>query len=318
MSDEAVSKRQSSYAVASIGLTREVNRAAIFRMIGIDGPIARATIARRLSLSPATVTAVTRELLEQGLVRVAERSQARRGRPSMLLEVAGDAARAFGVKVAADHVVGVSVDLEAEIVQRYEAPFEASAPDAVARLGELLAGWTAAEGGSSPLLGIGLGVSGVVDPIRGTVDSPLLGWEGVPLAADLRRRFHVPVLVDNDVNTLAVAERLYGRGRGSEHFLTVTLGHGIGLGVIAGGDIYRGHGGGAGEFGHTTARLDGPRCTCGKRGCLEAIAADPALVAQGRRARLLKAGEGIEQLRAHADGGNEKARSIFRSAGAAL
>src|SRR3954464_3607827 len=143
-------ERGSTFPVASIGLTRDVNRAAIFRMIGTDGPIARASIARRLNLSPATVTAVTRELLEQGLVRVAERAQARRGRPSMLLEVAGDAARALGVKVAADHVVGVSVDLEAEIVRRYEAPFEASAPDAVARLGEILEGWTAAEGGSSP------------------------------------------------------------------------------------------------------------------------------------------------------------------------
>src|SRR3954466_6253772 len=140
-----------TYSVASVGLTREVNRAAVFRMIGIDGPIARATIARRLSLSPATVTAVTRELLEQGLVRVAERSQARRGRPSLLLEVAGDAARALGVKVAPDHVVGVSVNLEAEIVQRYETSFEASAPDAVARLAEILGVWTAAEGGVAPL-----------------------------------------------------------------------------------------------------------------------------------------------------------------------
>src|SRR3954451_14040316 len=108
-------ERGSTFPVASIGLTRDVNRAAIFRMIGTDGPIARASMARRLNLSPATVTAVTRELLEQGLVRVAERAQARRGRPSMLLEVVGDAGRAFGVKVAPDHVVGVSVDLEAEI-----------------------------------------------------------------------------------------------------------------------------------------------------------------------------------------------------------
>jgi predicted NBD/HSP70 family sugar kinase len=311
-------QRGSSFPVASIGLTRDVNRAAIFRMIGTEGPIARASIARRLNLSPATVTAVTRELLEQGLVRVAERAQARRGRPSMLLEVVGDAGRAFGVKVAPDHVVGVSVDLEAEIVGRHEAPFDASAPDAVSRLADLLALWTTAERGAAPLLGIGLGVSGVVDPSRGTVDSPLLGWEGVPLAATLRHRFQVPVLVDNDVNTLAVAERLYGRGRGSQNFLTVTLGRGIGLGVIAGGDIYRGHRGGAGEFGHTTAQLNGPRCTCGKRGCLEAVAADPALVAQARRARLLKRADGIERLRALADDGNERARAIFGAAGTSL
>jgi predicted NBD/HSP70 family sugar kinase len=317
MSSDGGSERPSTYPVASIGLTRDVNRAAIFRMIGADGPIARATIARRLNLSPATVTAVTRELLQQGLVRVTDRSQARRGRPAMLLEVVGDAARALGVKVAPDHVVGVSVDLEAAIVERHEAAFDASAEDAVARLGDILDDWTA-DVPSSPLLGVGLGVSGVVDPVRGTVDSPLLGWVGVPLAAALRERLRVPVVVDNDVNTLAVAERLYGRGRGSEHFLTVTIGRGIGLGVIADGDIYRGHRGGAGEFGHTTAVVDGPLCTCGKRGCLEAVAADPALVAEARRARVLKRGEGIERLRSLADRGSPRACAIFGRAGTAL
>jgi predicted NBD/HSP70 family sugar kinase len=308
----------SGYPVAGVGLTRDVNRAAIFRMIGTAGPIARATIARRLELSPATVTAVTRELLDQGLVRVAERLPSNRGRPALLLEVAGDAARAFGAKVAPDHVVGVFVNLEADVVERHEAPFDASTRDAVGLLGELLAGWIATSTTAAPLLGIGLGVSGVVNATEGSVESPLLGWHHVQLVSLLEERLDVPVFVDNDVNTLAVSERLYGRGRGAENFLTVTIGRGVGLGIVAGGDIYRGHAGGAGELGHTTAVPDGPPCPCGKRGCLEAVVADPALEAEARREGLLGQEERIERLRALADDGDPRARALFARAGSVL
>jgi len=306
------------YPVASVGLTRDVNRAAIFWTIGTAGPIARATIARRLNLSPATVTAVTRQLLDQGLIRVAKRSQSPRGRPALLLEVVGDAARAFGAKVAADHVVGVCVNLEAEIVKQYEAPLDAASPGAVAELAAILSSWLEESETPAPTLGLGLGISGLVDPSAGSVQSPLLGWHDVPLAALLQKRLNVPVFIDNDVNTLAIAERLYGRGRASENFLTVTIGRGVGLGIIAGGDIYRGHRGGAGEFGHTTAVDDGPLCACGKRGCVEAIVADPALVAEARRARLLRRNDGIDRLRALADAGNERAVAVFARAGAVL
>jgi predicted NBD/HSP70 family sugar kinase len=307
-----------SYRTASTGLTRDLNRAAIFKLIGSSGPIARAQIARQLGLSPATVTAVTRELLDQGLVRVVDRSQARRGRPALLLEVVGGAAAAFGAKVAPDHVVGVRVDLEGEVIERFEAPFEASAPDAVERLGDLLTGWLDEASSTVPLLGVGLGVSGVVDSAQGILDSPLLGWRGVPLAGLLADRLRLPVYVDNDVNTLAVSERLHGRGRDIEHFVTVTIGRGVGLGIVAGGDIYRGHGGGAGEFGHTTVVADGPQCSCGKRGCLEAVVADPALVAAARRARVLRRDEGVERLTELADAGNARAREIFATAGGTL
>jgi len=264
------------------------------------------------------VTAVTRELIDQGLVRVAEHSQPRRGRPALLLELVGDAASAFGAKVAVDHVVGVRIDLEAEVIERFEEQFDAAAPDAVVKLGELLRRWLSSSPSSTPLLGVGLGVSGVVDVATGTLDSPLLGWRNVPVAHLLQEDLGLPVYVDNDVNTLAVSERLYGRGRDAEHFFTVTIGRGVGLGIVAGGDIYRGFRGGAGEFGHTTALGSDVQCSCGKRGCLETVVADPALVAHGRRAGLLGRSDGIEELRALADRGDTKAKVIFAAAGEAL
>jgi predicted NBD/HSP70 family sugar kinase len=295
-----------------------VNRAAILRLVGSSGPIARTTIAARLGLSSATVTIVTRELIEQGVLRVAERAPSRGGRPKLLLELVGQAATAFGVKIALDHLVGVRVDLAAEPLERFETDFDATSDHALEELGDILDRWLTSTATAAPLLGVGLGVPGVFDRETGKLDSPLLGWRGDRLEHVLRKRLRLPVLVDNDVNTLAVWERLYGRGREFEHFVTVTIGRGVGLGVVVSGDIYRGLRGGAGEFGHVTVVDGGPRCTCGKTGCLEAVVGDPALVAQARRAGILSSRQGIDALRRLAEQGEQGAVEIYAGAGAVL
>jgi predicted NBD/HSP70 family sugar kinase len=307
-----------SYRTATSGHTRDMNRSAIVRMIVSSGPIARTQIAKTLGLSPATVTAVTRELLDQGVIRVAERAPSKGGRPALLLELVGGAASAFGVKIAPDHLFGVRVDLEAQLVQHYEAPFDPTGDGAIDRLTEILGDWIRQVPGDPPLLGVGLGVAGVFDARTGTLNSPLLGWRDVKLAQVVQEALGLPVFVDNDVNTLAVAERLYGRGHDIENFLTVTIGRGVGLGIVTDGDIYRGFGGGAGEFGHTFAVEDGTVCKCGKRGCLETVVADPALLAEGRRLGLLDEEESIERLRELAQEGQLQARQIFHNAGTQL
>jgi predicted NBD/HSP70 family sugar kinase len=307
-----------SYRTGSSGLSRDLNRIAILRLIGISGPIARARIAQQLALSPATVTSITRELIESGLVRVADRAPSAGGRPALLLELVGGAATALGVKIAADRLVGVVVDLDGAVVEGFEEQLDVDGADSLDRLGTVLSGWLNAAQRRSPLLGVGLGVPGVVNGDRGSVTAPLIGWRDLPLRERLEHQLCVPVLVDNDVNTLAVSERLYGRGRGAENFITVTLGRGIGLGIVAGGDIYHGFRGGAGEFGHVTVVEDGPLCTCGNRGCLEAVVADPALVAEARATGVIGRSGSIETLRRKARSGDAGASAIFTRAGAVL
>jgi predicted NBD/HSP70 family sugar kinase len=300
-------------------LVRDLNRSAVLRLIGREGPIARAEIARRLRLSPATVTAVTRRMIAAGLVKVVDQAPSRGGRPALLLGLVGGAANALGVKVASDHLVGVRVDLDAEVVERFEHPFQADHPDALDRLADLLRPYTEPRVDSPLFLGVGLGVPGVVDGgDHKTVDSPMLGWRSLAVGEILETRLGVPVLVDNDVNTLAVAGRLYGRGKDVDHFLTVTIGRGVGLGIIVGGDLYRGAHGGAGEFGHIAVVEDGPLCECGKHGCLEALVADPALVARGEREGLLEPGETVHRLRELAEAGDLRAARIFADAGSIL
>jgi predicted NBD/HSP70 family sugar kinase len=306
----------SSYRTGSSGMSRDLNRAAVLRLIGASGRIARNQIAQELGLSPATVTSVTRELINRGLIRVAERAPSQGGRPALLLELVGGAATAFGVKIAADHLVGVRVNLDAEVLERFDQPLDVTAPGSVERIGDLLAAWLGGGTTVAPLLGVGLGVPGVADARKGLVDSPTLGWRKLALAKALERRLRAPVLVDNDVNTLAVSERLYGRGRDVDNFLTVTLGRGVGLGIIAGGDIYRGFGGGAGEFGHVSAVPDGAVCSCGKRGCLETVVSDIGLVAAARHQKVISARAQIGKLRALADAGDQGAQAVYRDAGA--
>lgn len=290
----------------------------MLRLLGASGPLARTTIARELGLSPATVTSVTRELLGRGIVREASQLPSNGGRPSVLLELVGGAATAIGVKIAPDHLVGVHVNLDADVLDRFEQKFNAAKADAPVRIGEILERWIGGLSGKAPLLGAGLGVPGVVDATKATVNAPNLGWHDVALSSILQQRLQLPVLVDNDVNTLAVSERLYGRGRGFEHFVTVTIGRGVGLGIVARGDIYRGEGGGAGEFGHVSAVEGGELCSCGRRGCLEAVISDPALVARARAQGILSSQQGISQLRALADSGDKTARKIFADAGVTL
>jgi predicted NBD/HSP70 family sugar kinase len=306
-------KKRSAAVVAA------VNRSAILQLIGRAGPIARNEIARELGLSPATVTKVTRDLIDGGIVHVVDQAPSRGGRPALLLATVGSAAHALGVKVAPDHVVGVRVDLDARVLERFEEPFDASGADAVGNLERLLLPHVRPRDDAPPLLGVGLGVPGVVGGagLR-VVESQPLSWVGVELGEVLGQRLGVPVLVDNDVNTLVIAERLYGRGRTCNQFATVTIGRGVGLGIIVDGDVYRGARGGAGELGHTVVAPDGPLCECGRRGCLETLVSDPALVRQGREAGILGPADGIAQLRLLARGGDVAAGAIFAAAGATL
>ena len=305
---------------ASTNLVRDLNRSAVLRLIGREGPISRSEIARRLALSPATVTAVTRRLIAAGLVDVVDQAPSRGGRPAILLGVVGGAAHALGIKLAAEHLVGVRVDLDARVVERFEYPFEAARPDALARLTQILRPHVEAGTTDSPLiLGVGIGVPGVVDSVdHSVVHSPMLGWHSLAVGELLEERLGIPVLVDNDVNTLAVAGRLYGRCKDVEHFLTVTIGRGVGLGIIIGGDVYRGAHGGAGEFGHVAVVEDGPLCECGKHGCLEALVADPALVERAAEEGVIVRGEGIRRLRELADARDLRAARIFSEAGGIL
>jgi predicted NBD/HSP70 family sugar kinase len=297
---------------------RDVNRIAVLSLVGRQGPISRADIARRLGLSPATVTAVTRSLMEAGVIHKVDDGEPRGGRPSELLAVVASAAQAIGVKVASGRLTGVRADLDGTVRETFSAPFDERSTNPFEALANLLAPHLVAANGNR-LLGVGLGVPGFVDTRTGQVEAPLLGWRHMPLGGYLTQLLELPVLVDNDVNTLAAYEHLYGLGRPYDDFLTLTVGRGVGAALVCGGDLRRGGHGAAGELGHFPVdAVGGQPCHCGKRGCLETYISDAALLAQAHAAGLLPEGAEPADLLALAEAGDAGARELYREAGARL
>jgi glucokinase len=141
-----------------------------------------------------------------------------------------------------------------------------------------------ATGGQSVIRGIGLCSPGPLDPKTGVVVNPpnLPCWRNFPLAAEIAKIYRVPVKVDNDANAAGLAETLWGAGRGYRNVFYATIGTGIGTAIVLDGRIFHGRTGAAGEGGHMSIDYKGPRCGCGKMGCIEALAAGPAIA---RRAR---------------------------------
>lgn len=289
---------------------------AVLGLLGSRGPSSRADIARALSVSPATVTQATKMLLRRGLVTELQHLPSNGGRPARLLGLARTVGGALGAKVAADHVAVVDVGLDAVVREASTHAFDATAPDALDRLGHLL---REVIQGRQDVLGAGIGIPGSVDAqATGVVTAPTLGWTDAPVGAHLRSALGVPVLVENDVNTLAVAERLYGVGRNHSSYVVVTIGRGVGCGIVVDGEVYRGSRGGAGEIGHIPVTDGGPACACGSRGCLEAHVGQAALVGQARRAGVIGPRQGVVRLLEAAQAGTAAAADIYQRAGDTL
>ncbi|CAI9394478.1 ROK family transcriptional regulator [Microbacterium sp. T2.11-28] len=292
----------------------DVNRTAILAHLGAHGSASRADLARALEVSPALVTQLTRDLLADGLIEEQEAASSG-GRPARLLGLVSHDLAAIGVKVAPDHVAFVEVGIDGVVRRADVQPFDAVSPLAASHLIDTVRRFIE-QSGSARVLGIGVGLPGTVAQQGiGVVDSTQLGWVQVPLGEQLRRALHLPVVVENNVNALSAAEQLFGQGRRFRNVLVVTVGNGVGAGLIADGVIVRGRSGGAGDFGHVPVREDGPLCQCGNRGCLEAIIGQGALVNDARSIRLIDPDEGVDELRSLADAGNAEAREIFAHAG---
>ncbi|WP_299029590.1 ROK family transcriptional regulator [uncultured Thermanaerothrix sp.] len=306
-------------------LMRAHNRSIILNAIKSHGNISRAEIARLTGLSPATVSAITAELIKENLVLEHAEGDSSGGRPPILLRLNPHGGFVVGVKVTEHHLIGALTDLTASVMAKQVVTLpDHTLEDVLAGIAELITRLLHAGGvRKKQLLGVGIGLAGVVDGRQGVLKhSPIFGWSEVPLRDLLQSRLRIPVYVDNDVNTLTLSEKWFGTARTMEDFLVITLGRGVGMGIVVQGQIYRGHGGGAGEFGHIVVDPQGPACACGGRGCLETLIADPGLLRQAQeawqRGELRQPVGRIEELVALAEAGDEGARRIFARAGELL
>ncbi|MDG9710957.1 ROK family transcriptional regulator [Streptomyces sp. DH10] len=203
----------------------------------VHGPLSRTELARRLGLSAGSLTRLTKPLIESGLlVEVAEAgvpAETRQGRPSTPLDVVADSWSFLGFKITEDMVYGVVTTLRSDIVARHDRPLTTHDPAEVADvLGEMTAELTRDH---PRLAGIGIGVGGFVQDRAVVGESPFLLWRDVPLAELVEERTGLPVVVENDVAALVEAETWFGAGRGLDRFVVLTIGAGIGYGLVLGG-----------------------------------------------------------------------------------
>jgi len=293
----------------------DVNRSAILAHLGAHGPASRAELARALAVSPALMTQLTKDLIADGLISEREQQASQGGRPARMLGLVAEAGRAVGVKIAADHVAFVEVGIDGSVIRTASEPFDAAATTMLTQLVNLLRRFIGG-GDDTPLLGIGVGVPGEVDAqASGIVNSTQLGWRNAPIGGTLRRELRMPVLVENNVNALAMAERLYGLGQRHSSFLVVTIGTGVGAAIVIDGLVVRGTSGGAGEIGHIPVRDEGPACSCGGSGCLETFVGEAGLVRTARERGVIGPTAGIAALRSAAAAGDSAATAVFGEAG---
>ncbi|MDN3024346.1 ROK family transcriptional regulator [Streptomyces sp. S.PB5] len=296
--------------------------AQVFTTVLTQGPLARLEVARRVGLSPAAVTKAVRPLIEAGYLveDVDEEARPALGRPANLVRVDGSRAMFVGAKVTGDEIIGVLTDLCCRIRVARHVPLSDRAPKAVlASIADLVQDLLAeATGSGVPVLGLGVAVSGDVDRTEGTVRySPFLEWRDVPLAELAAMTTGLPVTVDNDVRALTVAEQWFGAGAGLTDFAVVTVGAGIGCGLVVHGRVVAGAHGVAGEIGHVTVDPNGPLCHCGNRGCVEAIAGEAAIVRQIQEATGVEPADAAEAL-SLAHRGVAGAREVYARAGEAI
>jgi glucokinase len=194
-----------------------------------------------------------------------------------------DDAHFIGVDIGGTKVAAGLVTASGQIIHQTRTPMVAN--DAAAGLAAVISAIDSVKSleqrgaAASSIAGIGICAPGPLDPRTGIVVNPpnLPGWRNFPLAAQVSKSYNLRVRVDNDGNAAALAEALWGAGRGFHTVICATIGTGIGTGIVFDGKIYHGRTGAAGEGGHTTIDYHGPRCGCGKLGCIEAFAAGPAI-----------------------------------------
>jgi predicted NBD/HSP70 family sugar kinase len=279
------------------------------------GPLPRAELARRLGLSPGSLTRLTRPLVDSGLlVEGSSDVHLRTGRPSLPLDVQPSSRRFAGIKITGDALFAVVTDLRAVLLTEHRVPLPGRGPDAV--IGAVADIVARLRDHHPDLAGLGVGIGGRVVGRRDVTRAPFLGWdETVPLSERLRAATALPTVVENDVRALTVAEHWFGAGRGLRSLVVVTVGAGVGCGIVVHDRLVEGAHSASGLVGHR--QLSGSAlCAEGHRGCAAGMLTSGAITGAVTQAlgRPVSYDDVLELARA----GQPAARRVVDDAGRAL
>ena len=272
----------SKLRIGNKSLIKDINRALVIREIREKGPISRTEISNNTKLVLSTITKICDSLFEQNIIFSIGEGESTGGRKPLNLVFNNNFGYVIAIKIEERRVILTLTNLKPMILRMLEYKFErySGFDDVMQKISdgidELKSGL---DGKSGELLGIGFAISGIIDNNTGKlISSSLLGWEDVDIRGMLNDKYEVDIYVDNDVNCYTLAQKNYGIAKKAENFINITVGEGVGAGIVINGMIYRGAFGGAGEIGHSIIHIDGRECYCGQKGCLEAYTSDEFII----------------------------------------
>ena len=287
--------------------------AELLKRLRAHGGLSRVELARELHLAPSTAGIYVDRLMRDGFITESRKADRGPGRPPTLLIPNPDGGRFVGVDFEARSILATVVDFSQQVVKQSRRAIREgdSVERILVRIEEVI--HSALEGDRRPLLGIGVGVPGTIDPAQGVARGYdyIPGWRDVPLAARLAREFGVPVHLENNIRSMAMAELWFGQGRGLKNFVCLGVRTGIGVGVVADGSLLRGEHGGAGQIGKWPAPGSG---TNGAARTLESAASLKAILAAAGSAA--KSELDFAELRSAAEAGDRKILAVLARAAA--
>jgi predicted NBD/HSP70 family sugar kinase len=285
----------------------------------LDGPLSRAELSRRVGLSPGSLTRLTKPMVESGLLVEVEGgpTDARVGRPSQPLDLDANAHHFVGIKLTGDSAIGVLTTLRADVIASVERPLTDPTPSAVADLVlEILDELAVQVPGGTAITGLGVSIGGRVADGSEVRWGPYLNWVDVPFGEILAAHTSVPVVVANDLTSLTEATHWFGAGRNSDRFVLITIGAGVGYGLVIHNQVVDSPDVTIGLIGHHPLLPDGPRCDRGHRGCALSLLTVGAITDQVGTA--IGRPVGYDEALDLAAKGDPAAREVISRAGRAL
>jgi len=270
---------------ARLTTIRDINRQIVLNYVREREPISRAGIARESALQRSTVSAIIDDLQNEGLVEEIGEGESTGGRPPTMLRLRTAGAIAIGVAVTPSVTTIATSDLAGRVLDQKAFPTDPDSEQTFARVIDCIQEFLGHNNVSIESIGVSL--PGLVDPAMGNVIYvPYFKWRDLPVAKMISSATNLPVTIDNDANSVALAELWFGRPEVSDarDFILVLVAEGVGTGIVFDGQVYRGERGAAGEFGHMIVGTHAPvPCSCGNRDCWEAFSSERAALARYRK-----------------------------------
>ncbi|MEF1255738.1 MULTISPECIES: DNA-binding transcriptional regulator NagC [unclassified Vibrio] len=267
--------------IGNVDLVKQLNSAAVYRLIDQQGPISRIQVADVSQLAPASVTKITRQLLERGLIKEVAQQASTGGRRAISLTTEVEPFHSVAIRLGRDYIQFSLYDLGAkELASDYNEFFYTTEEELVeGLLSHLKAFIQTHQTSINQLIAIGVILPGLVNPEAGVVEyMPNITIDNLALSDVIEKTFHVQCFVGNDVRGMALAEHYFGASKDCQDSILVSVHRGTGAGIIVNGQVFLGYNRNVGEIGHIQIDPLGEQCQCGNFGCLETVAANPAIV----------------------------------------